>query len=57
MMVAIVKIAASLAGSANVIKVSGVDLTIAQLFWAATALLALALRASTSVNSVSDGPA
>jgi ATP-binding cassette, subfamily B, bacterial len=41
MMVAIVKIAASLAGSANVIKVSGVDLTIAQLFWAATALLAI----------------
>jgi len=39
MMVAIVKIAASLAGSSDVVKVSGVDLTTAQLFWLATGLL------------------
>jgi len=39
MMVAIVKIAASLAGSANSLKIAGVDLSVPQLFWVATALL------------------
>jgi ABC-type multidrug transport system fused ATPase/permease subunit len=41
MMVAIVKIAANLAGSGNALKLGGIDLTVGQLFWVATGLLVL----------------